>query len=565
MMGASKEAPSSGDARQPVQSGYSEPEEQKLQARIQGKRRDDRIRRMEFNHLRKLRQHDKLAIGALPKVSGFEDSSGYANAMPSSEKRERTVSKINAIEAHLVDHWVQRRVAAADGGTAPAKPSPARSPAKPAEVVANAPPLPAATTEPMELELDLDFTSYLGASPVAVSQPVQSPTPAPVPAQETKRGGPPTSPVFNSSGNNNFSDSRIESVELGRELDNPALQDAAIRFADGDIQGAESVLLAAMQDPAALVERAEQCASAVLDLYRATDQAAAFDLVAIDFAQRFGRSAPEWYSVPALLEMHKSSTAQPHDVQPLTEWLCPRMLDENAVAQLRQTQSHSIECHVNWQELECIDPAAVASLINLFADWASKPLAVSSRRHDVLNALLENATRQGDASIDARWWLCRLEWLRIQGLHELYEAVALDYCVTYEVSPPGWVETDCTFTTAREPEDGPDSVPGPDSVYSTFGDTRSSQTLELSGEVLGDARDAMRKLCERTYPGEDMVISCARLIRMDFSATGSLLNWLVERNPRDGLVEFVNVPRLTATLFVVMGVCKHARVVARTR
>lgn len=570
-MGAAKEeTPTPPDSEQSIQSGDSELEKQQLQARIESKRRDDQIRRMEFNHLRKLRGHDKVALGAMPRVSGYEDSSGYAEALPSSAKRERTVSKINAIEAHLSDDWRKRRLAEVEGRAAPTVKAPQVAAEKPplvttpvqAEVVANAPPLPAASSEVIDSEMDLDFTSFLAASPV--SDPTPQATPAvqkepdvPLPVQQT--------PVFKDSGNSSFTDSRIESVELGSELDNPALHDAAIRFADGDAQGAEAVLISAMQDAAALAAVAESCAVALLDLYRATDQAAAFDVVAIEFAQRFGRSAPEWFSVPALLELHKSNTAHPREMQPLTEWHCPRTLDAVAVAELRDSQVHSVERHVQWEKLESIEASALVPLTHLFTDWASKPLALSSRKIEVLNSLLEQGTPIGDASVDSQWWLCRLECLRIQGQHETYDTVALDYCVTYEVSPPSWVEADCTFTTAKEPEDGPDSVTGPDSVYSTFGDTRAPQTLELSGEIVGDSVEIMRKLSERMHPGEDMVISCARLIRIDFSAAGSLLNWLAERSARDGIVEFVNVPRLVATFFAVMGINKHATVVTRTR
>jgi len=287
--------------------------------------------------------------------------------------------------------------------------------------------------------------------------------------------------------------------------------------------------------------------------------------VAIEFAQRFGRSAPEWYSVPALLELHSASVASPREMQPLTEWMCPRTLDARAVAQLRDAQAHSVERHLHWERLESIELAAVGPLTQLFAEWASKPLALSARKQEVLNRLLESTTVNGDASVDPQWWLCRLECLRIQGLHEAYETAALDYCVTYEVSPPSWVEADCTFSVAKEPEDGPDSVTGPDSVYSTFGDTHAPMAQELCGEVLGDVLETMTLLSERVHPGEDLVISCARLIRMDFSAAGSLLNWLSSRKPRDGLVEFVNVPRLVATFFAVMGINQHATIVVRTR
>ena len=40
---------------------------------------------------------------------------------------------------------------------------------------------------------------------------------------------------------------------------------------------------------------------ALFDLYRATGQAERFDALAIDFAARFGRSAPLWVSLPEQL------------------------------------------------------------------------------------------------------------------------------------------------------------------------------------------------------------------------------------------------------------------------
>jgi hypothetical protein len=40
---------------------------------------------------------------------------------------------------------------------------------------------------------------------------------------------------------------------------------------------------------------------ALFDLYRATGQLAPFESQAVDFVNRFGRSAPQWYDMPGIV------------------------------------------------------------------------------------------------------------------------------------------------------------------------------------------------------------------------------------------------------------------------
>jgi ABC-type transporter Mla MlaB component len=68
----------------------------------------------------------------------------------------------------------------------------------------------------------------------------------------------------------------------------------------------------------------------------------------------------------------------------------------------------------------------------------------------------------------------------------------------------------------------------------------------------------------RTAGADVMVISCARLIRIDFSAAGTLLNWVTSRQAEGRQVQFVEVHRLVAAFFNVIGISEHARVMART-
>jgi ABC-type transporter Mla MlaB component len=61
-----------------------------------------------------------------------------------------------------------------------------------------------------------------------------------------------------------------------------------------------------------------------------------------------------------------------------------------------------------------------------------------------------------------------------------------------------------------------------------------------------------------------MVISCAKLIRVDFSAAGTLLNWVSARQNEGRVVHFTDVHRLVAAFFHVIGISEHAKVITRT-
>ena len=70
---------------------------------------------------------------------------------------------------------------------------------------------------------------------------------------------------------------------------------------------------------------------------------------------------------------------------------------------------------------------------------------------------------------------------------------------------------------------------------------------------------------EAKLAGADvMLISCAKLIRVDFSAAGTLLNWVSAREAENRSVQFSEVNRLVASFFNVIGISEHARVIVRS-
>ena len=52
-------------------------------------------------------------------------------------------------------------------------------------------------------------------------------------------------------------------------------------------------------------------------------------------------------------------------------------------------------------------------------------------------------------------------------------------------------------------------------------------------------------------------------MRIDFTAAGTLLNWVTARQAEGRQVQFVEVHRLVAAFFTVIGISEHARVGVR--
>ena len=147
-----------------------------------------------------------------------------------------------------------------------------------------------------------------------------------------------------------------------------------------------------------------------------------------------------------------------------------------------------------------------------------------------------------------------------------FEDVALDFCVLYEISPPSWKDAVWVCVHELAVEDAPGSAF--ESAYDTSSlglDVGEAAVLELSGEILGDSVPALDQLQRDCEDVEAVVISCARLIRVDFIAAGNILNWVAARQASGVHVQFSDVPPLVGAFFNVIGIDEHAAVVLRMR
>jgi len=546
---------------------------QMLKEMIERKRRNDFVRRREFDQLRKLRQREALQG---QRTEDFTTRpSFFHSSMASPDGRAVTLKKINEIEAQMSQQWWKSKQA---GETLPppsaGMPVGTRSGFDPGDAADAATARAFAPTVPVTLHAALPVerrvvpplfaddsmaVANFGRSDAQMLGPVAS-------ARDAARGTP------------SFVDQTVPMALAEPEefVHEPDLEEAAIRFANGDHAGAEAGLLDVLsqhqQDPP---EEQLELWMTLFDLYRAIGQQERFDTLAIDFAAQYGRSAPLWFSMPGQLGMPvQADAAAGEDAGAAARrdfsWNAPGTVAVSSVAALQASvlQARS-PWSLSWSRLTSIDEPAVPLLADQFTQWAERDGQVVFSGVERLNALLESRTPSGDRSAGADWWRLRMAALRLMGKPDEFELVALDYCVTYEVSPPSWVAPRCGYSDneggsygsarlAVESEFAPSETF--DSVLATLDRT---PVAELSGYIEGDAAALLEPFEAMLRLGVPLVISCDKLIRVDFAAAGAVLNWAAALQGDGHVVRFQNLQRLVAVFFNVIGINEHAWVVPR--
>jgi len=591
------------DQKEPeADSGYSK---EALKEMIERKRQNDFVRKREFDHLRKLRRREPLGPADQAGRPSFFQSSLTSNH----DDRAETLKKIDEIEAQMSRQWWKGKEAASRAGAFPVSSTsaglkPDAGPTEPASTTApdvaaaGAAPPEDSRFEPTEASALRPSSSQWADAPPAGAYPATQlaeaaptvPAPMALSPGAAGRAPPSRSQILQPTAASRvpmgagFSTQRLYAAVPSDNLTDPDLEDAAIRFANGDDAGAEESLLSVLHGDNLRPDLAETWMSALFDLYRATGQQARFDSVAIEFANRFGRSAPAWFSTPDLLSRSKVNVA-PASARATTsaasapDWSCPPQLSAAALEELHALMRVPSTLVLDWQALSVIGVDAVPVLARLVAQWCVTPAALVFRSHASLERALLALTPSGDRTVDPMCWQLRMDALRIMRLQDAFELVALDYCVTYEVSPPSWQEPRCSCelqgtTDAAEAEaeairsswDAPNSTwddPLQNLTVPVGLEDQPPAVVELYGEILGDAAEVLARLEAGMEGATRMVVSCARLIRVDFSAAGSILNWVAEQQARGCQVQFRDVNRIVAAFFNVIGISEHARVVPR--
>ena len=531
-----------------------------LKAMIERKRRNDFVRKREFDMLRKVRREGLSSeqLAALGGSSRIDDSEARidSGAKPDSGVK----AKIDEIEQQMVgDGYRGSQRRAPEFYNARTQPVPMDGPAARSST-------PAPLGPPVDGGRVIDTgapseRAKLAAGPASPAAAVMSP------------GMSPLSPLSLDAGTSDFANPFA--VEVSEVAHDPELDEAVIAFANADFELCEQSLSTMTASSGSRAGHAETWL-VLFDLYRAIGQQNKFESLALDYAQQFGWSAPQWFSMPKLVAEAASSEDRPKAarVEGQVGWICPEFVDSDAVAELRsQTLQMPLPWVFDWGALANIDAEACARMSELFRSWIGQKLDMRWLNGERLFTVLGDAAPTGVRDADPAYWQLRLDALRMANRPDQFDEAAIDYCVTYEVSPPSWEPAHCQVRISG----GEHSTSSPplsvvSEVSTSFVESQLTEdtgliqlaSVELSGQLVGDIGDTLKKMNTELGPSTMVNVSCAKLIRVDFIAAGDLLNWVLARRGENRAVSFIEAHRLVALFFGAMGITEHARVKVRT-
>jgi ABC-type transporter Mla MlaB component len=546
-----------------------------LKAMIERKRRNDFVRKREFDVLRKVRREGLTSeqLAALGGSSRLDDSEGRLQEGGGARADSDVKAKINEIEQQMVgDHFAHssRRPAPSsfyEGPTAPGQLTTAAGAYQPGAAPAPSVQMPLAPAAPAGLSVTPSGRVPFTQAPEPAAE-AATPRPIAVP----KNGGLPALSALQIDDGGDFS--RPFAIEISEVAHDPELDEAVIAFANADFEPCEQMLAQITGPGGARAQHAETWL-VLFDLYRAIGEKLKFESLALDYAQQFGWSAPQWFSLPQLVaEAASDERPRRSHIDTQVGWVAPAAIDADAVARLRtQTLQMPLPWVLDWSALESIDAEGCARLTELFRHWADEPMEMRWLNGEKLLAVLSDAAPTGVRDADPAYWLARLEALRLANRADQFDETAIDYCVTYEVSPPSWERAACrvrisgaTVSTVSPPlslvSDASSSFI--ESTLSEEAGKVQQSTVELSGQLVGDIGATLARMDSQLGKADIVNVSCSRLIRVDFIAAGDLLNWVLQRRAENRIVSFTESHRLVALFFGAMGINEHAKVKVRT-
>lgn len=340
----------------------------------------------------------------------------------------------------------------------------------------------------------------------------------------------------------------IDAIEIHTSGAGSVIDETVILFANGQVEEAEANLRAAIA--ADDLGHATQAGWLMLfELINQRGDRAAFEQLTMDYALRFENSPPAWVEYVA--------AAAPVAAPPASGALVrlPEVIDANIVKPLEQLKqlaaSHpSLTLDVSAaRSIDLVGAELLLRVINAFKR-ASHELVLRGAEQLInpLRAAVEPGRR--DAS-DAGWMLL-LEVFRLLGRQDDFDETGIQYCITFEVSPPSWEPAPPNMKTRA-------AAPAPVAASAAASD----DPLAWRGVIEAEGEPFFGRLAALARVHKELAVDCGQLRRMAFSAASALLTLVMKLQQGGATVEFRNVNVMVGALFQLLGITAIAAVQLR--
>lgn len=332
-----------------------------------------------------------------------------------------------------------------------------------------------------------------------------------------------------------FTESSVMAIDVEHDVDplQADVEQVAVLFANGQDSAARSILESLLRTYPG--DEGMRLWRLLFDLLQILGDRAAFDRYGLEFAERFELSPPAWRAEQCLLSV-PSENGQAFALQGvLTAEDCRQ------IQQLTQLLGQTGELRLDFSRLAGCDDLVAGMLAEALIDARRRDKALVLLGADALIKRLDERLKLGDAAHEPSWRLL-LELLQRHGTQEHFEERAVDYAVTFELSPPSWESQRAAGK----------STPVAVEIACT------AEIHYLSGDLKSERFEDMLPVLESS---DQPVIDFSCVRRIDFFSAGQLVNRLAPFKTAGKEIIIRSPNHLVAELMAVVGLNKQARII----
>ncbi|MFP5391065.1 MAG: hypothetical protein ACLGI6_05910, partial [Gammaproteobacteria bacterium] len=281
----------------------------------------------------------------------------------------------------------------------------------------------------------------------------------------------------------------------------PVIEEIAILYANGQAEIAEFMLKDSLAE---VGQTARTVWWLLVDLYQIGGRHDDFDNVAIDYASQFETSPPAWSVAPTGGEQNSFA-----GVTPTVTFT--GILDAGCAPQVQrllQLAEDSPVLRVEFSHLPAVMPEGCALLKDALVTLRRRERELIVAGAGELAEQLRSSIEIGRREASEAPWLLLLELLQLMNREKDFEEIAMDYCITYEVSPPSFVAPHKVATASR--------------THAPVANER----FMLPPLVEGDPTNLLSSIDAYVAQASVVLLDCSRLTRIDYTCANALLNRL---------------------------------------
>ena len=276
---------------------------------------------------------------------------------------------------------------------------------------------------------------------------------------------------------------------------------------------------------------------AMFDLLQRSNLRAEFDEFALQYVVQFERSAPGWDETRPDAEQRNASTGG---------YVAPAGKLTGSGTQLaglrRAIDKRVPHARLDLSSVASFDDEGAHLLADLLAQARRHKVSLTIERPEKLIEATDAMVKRGKDGGQGAWQLS-LELLQWRHEQTVFDDRAVEFAVTFEVSPPSWDPP--PDAAAVVPAAKPEAVERP--LYDENG-------IAFAGGLIGPNVPQITHFTDYAHRRDVVVIDMAGVERMDFVCAGAFLNALGRVESQRKSVQIVGASPILRALLLLIGV-----------